>query len=95
MSDIFRIQIIANSNVRSPVNTFADLNFLHVRHENLYIAACTKDNSNAAMIFEFLYKFISIGKSYFGKFDDDAVKNNFVLIYELLDGMIICVFVRF
>jgi len=27
-----------------------------------------------------------LGKSYFGKFDEEAVKNNFVLVYELLDG---------
>ena len=25
-------------------------------------------------------------KSYFNAFDEDAVRNNFVLIYELLDG---------
>jgi AP-2 complex subunit mu-1 len=38
-------------------------------------------------VFEFLYRLIALGKSYFGKFDEEAVKNNFVLIYELLDGM--------
>lgn len=38
-------------------------------------------------MFEFCYRFISIAKSYFGKVDEEAVKNNFVLIYELIDGM--------
>jgi AP-2 complex subunit mu-1 len=37
-------------------------------------------------VFEFLYRFITISKSYFGKLDEESVKNNFVLIYELLDG---------
>ena len=37
-------------------------------------------------MFEFLYRLVALGKSYFGKFDEEAVKNNFVLIYELLDG---------
>lgn len=37
-------------------------------------------------MFEFLYRFISICRSYFGKVDEDGIKNNFVLIYELLDG---------
>ncbi|CAO3598474.1 unnamed protein product [Absidia cylindrospora] len=31
---------------------------------------------------------ISIGRSYFGKLDEEAVKNNFVLIYELLDEIL-------
>jgi hypothetical protein len=38
------------------------------------------------MVFEFCYRFISICKSYFGKLDEESVKNNFVLIYELVDG---------
>lgn len=31
---------------------------------------------------------VALFKSYFGgAFDEDAIRNNFVLIYELLDGM--------
>jgi AP-2 complex subunit mu-1 len=47
---------------------------------------CCRNNANAALVFEFCYKFISIAKSYFGKVDEESVKNNFVLIYELIDG---------
>lgn len=47
-------------------------------------------NANAALVFEFCYRFISIAKSYFGKVDEEAVKNNFVLIYELVDGECAC-----
>ena len=49
--------------------------------------AVTKSNANAALVFEFLYRLQGLGKAYFGKFDEEAVKNNFVLVYELLDGM--------
>ena len=59
-----------------------------MRHENLYLVAVTKLNANAALIFEFLYKITTLGRSYFGKFDEEAVKNNFTLIYELMDGMV-------
>lgn len=45
-----------------------------------------RNNANAAMVFEFCYRFISVCKSYFGKLDEESVKNNFVLIYELIDG---------
>ena len=45
-----------------------------------------RNNVNAAMVFEFCYRFITIAKSYFGKLDEESVKNNFVLIYELIDG---------
>ena len=49
-----------------------------------------RTNANAALVFEFCYKFISICKSYFGKMDEESVKGNFVLIYELIDGMRSC-----
>ncbi len=36
---------------------------------------------------------VALFKSYFGgAFDEDAIRNNFVLIYELLDGMICLLF---
>jgi AP-2 complex subunit mu-1 len=86
LADIFRIQVISNPQVRSPILTLGSTTFSHVKHENIYLVAVTKSNANAALVFEFLYRLIMLGKSYFGKFDEEAVKNNFVLIYELLDG---------
>ena len=37
-------------------------------------------------MFEFLYKLVEICKSYFTKIDEDVIKDNYVLVYELLDG---------
>lgn len=86
LADVFRIQVISNPQVRSPILTLGSTTFSHVKHENIYLVAVTKSNANAALVFEFLYRLIMLGKSYFGKFDEEAIKNNFVLIYELLDG---------
>lgn len=68
--------------------TLGSTSFLHVKHENLYIVAVTRSNADAGMVYEFLYKFVEVGKAYFGKFDEAAVMNNFTLIYELLDEII-------
>lgn len=38
------------------------------------------------MVFEFLYKMCDVMTAYFGKISEENIKNNFVLIYELLDG---------
>ena len=86
LADVFRIQVISNAQVRSPILTLGSTTFSHVKHENIYVVAVTKSNANAALVFEFLYRLVGLGKGYFGKFDEEAVKNNFVLVYELLDG---------
>lgn len=85
IADVFRIQVISSSDVRSPIITLGSTSFFHVRTNNLYVVAVTKTNANAALIFEFCYRFINIAKSYFGKVDEESIKNNFVLIYELVD----------
>lgn len=87
LADVFRIQVISNAQVRSPILTLGSTTFSHVKHENIYLVAITKSNANAALVFEFLYRLIQLGRGYFGKFDEEAVKNNFVLVYELLDGI--------
>ncbi|RDL39367.1 Uncharacterized protein BP5553_03707 [Venustampulla echinocandica] len=88
LADVFRIQVISNAQVRSPILTLGSTTFSHVKHENIYLVAITKSNANAALVFEFLYRLIALGKGYFGKFDEEAVKNNFVLVYELLDEVL-------
>ncbi|XP_051255008.1 AP-2 complex subunit mu-B isoform X2 [Dicentrarchus labrax] len=40
------------------------------------------------MVFEFLYKMCDVMSAYFGKISEENVKNNFVLIYELLDEIL-------
>ena len=40
------------------------------------------------MVFEFLLKVVEIMQNYFGKISEENVKNNFVLIYELLDEIV-------
>lgn len=88
LADIFRIQVISNPQVRSPILTLGSTTFSHVKHENLYLVAITRNNANAALVFEFLYRFVLLGRGYFGKLDEEAVKNNFVLVYELLDEIL-------
>merc|ERR1719336_988038 len=40
------------------------------------------------MVFEFLLKVVEVMQAYFGKISEENVKNNFVLIYELLDELL-------
>ncbi|QSS65900.1 AP-2 complex subunit mu-1, partial [Histoplasma capsulatum] len=88
LADVFRIQVISNAQVRSPILTLGSTTFSHVKHENIYLVAVTRSNANAALVFEFLYRLVLLGRGYFGKFDEEAVKNNFVLVYELLDEIL-------
>jgi AP-2 complex subunit mu-1 len=87
--DAFRVNVIhARQQVRSPVTNMARTSFFHIKRGNIWLAAVTKQNVNAAMVFEFLLKMCDVMQSYFGKISEENVKNNFVLIYELLDEIL-------
>ena len=58
----------------------------------MWIVVATKQNVNAALVFEFLNKTFNVLESYFGTVSEESIKNNFVLIYELLDGEESCAY---
>jgi AP-2 complex subunit mu-1 len=90
IASAFRAQIIASKLVeRCPVKTVGSVSFLFIRYDDLYLVAATKQNVNAAMVFQFLYKLVAIFKSYFdNKVTEEALKENFALVYELLDEIL-------
>jgi len=72
----------------SPILSTEDgVNFLYVKHNNLYLLAMTKKNSNAVTILLFLHKLIEVFKEYFKVLEEESIRDNFVIIYELLDEM--------
>ncbi|KAH9244281.1 hypothetical protein BASA81_018328 [Batrachochytrium salamandrivorans] len=84
-SDLFRIHVISSTDVRSPLLTIANMTFFHIKHENLFIVAVTKTpNVNACLVYEFLYRIVRLGKSYFGAMNESSVKSNFTLKYAIL-----------
>lgn len=62
--------------------------FIYVKCNGLFFVACTVCNSNIFVIFEFLNRFIRVLGDYFGAIHEESIRDNFVLIYELLDEML-------
>ena len=85
-ADAFRMQVLAAKEFRSPVQIFEKASFFHVRSSNVYLVAATRENVNASMVFQFLFALVAVFKGYFGgSFEEDTVRDNFPLVYELLD----------
>jgi AP-1 complex subunit mu len=61
--------------------------YLYIRHNNLYLLALTKRNTNAAEILLFLHKIVEVFTEYFKELEEESIRDNFVVIYELLDEM--------
>mmetsp|Transcript_14673 Transcript_14673/g.19152 ORF Transcript_14673/g.19152 Transcript_14673/m.19152 type:complete len:429 (+) Transcript_14673:239-1525(+) len=88
-ADSFRLQVIAAKETGSqvgPVKRIENCSFLYTRHTNMYFVALTRSNVNPALVFEYLFQKIKILKAYLGEeFDENSMRNNMTLIYELMD----------
>ena len=63
--------------------------FLYVTVGNMYaVPTVSPGNAQAALAFQFLHELVKVLKSYFGDFTEESIRNNFVLIYELLDEVL-------
>ncbi|KAF5369736.1 hypothetical protein D9757_011986 [Collybiopsis confluens] len=63
------------------------INYMHIRHSNLYLLALSRKNSNAAEIIIFLHRLSQVLVEYFKELEEESIRDNFVIIYELLDEM--------
>mmetsp|Transcript_23648 Transcript_23648/g.39678 ORF Transcript_23648/g.39678 Transcript_23648/m.39678 type:complete len:441 (+) Transcript_23648:411-1733(+) len=89
LADAFRTQILKSKDVSAcPVRQLAGFNYCYTRSNNVYVLTVTKSNANVALAFKFMMQTIELLKSYFNKLDEESIRNNFVLIYELLDEVL-------
>lgn len=59
--------------------------FVYVQHNNLYLCGVTCKNSNIALILTYLYQLTALFQDYFTTLNEESIRDNFVIIYELLD----------
>ncbi|KAG4306112.1 hypothetical protein PORY_000100 [Pneumocystis oryctolagi] len=71
----------------TPCFTHDGVHYLYIRHNNLYILTLTRKNSNAAELLLFLHKIVEVFTEYFKVLEEESIRDNFVIIYELLDEM--------
>jgi len=70
-----------------PIFQDYELSYIYLKHTNLYLMAVTDANANAAMIVLFLQKIIEVFIEYFKELEEESLRDNFVIVYELLDEM--------
>jgi len=81
-------QLGARGKDAPPVFHVDGISYIHVKKNNLYFVATTKYNISPSLIISLLNRLTSIFKDYCGQLTEEALKKNFVLVYELLDEAI-------
>ncbi|NXI48262.1 AP1M2 protein, partial [Galbula dea] len=71
----------------TPLLPHGKVHFLWIKHSNLYLVATTKKNGNASLVYSFLYKVVEVFCEYFKELEEESIRDNFVIVYELLDEL--------
>ncbi|KAL7665963.1 MHD domain-containing protein [[Candida] zeylanoides] len=74
------------SNYKPFINS-QGINYIYIAHNNLYLCALTRRNENVMAIVIFLSKLVEVLTQYFKSLEEESIRDNFVIIYELLDEM--------
>nr|CDS19124.1 AP 2 complex subunit mu 1 [Echinococcus granulosus] len=87
--DVFRVHVIhSRHQIRSPIVNISRTSFFHVKRGNIWLCSVSRRNLNAAAVFELLQAILGVFQQHLGRVTEENIKNNFVLIYELLDEAI-------
>ncbi|KAL7079819.1 hypothetical protein ACQ4LE_000735 [Meloidogyne hapla] len=71
----------------SPIVDVSDAIFVFIKYNNVYVVAVSDHNVNVVLMQTFLYKLVGVFSEYFKDVEEESVRDNFVIIYELLDEM--------
>ncbi|XP_044510251.1 AP-4 complex subunit mu-like isoform X2 [Mangifera indica] len=71
-----------------PVFNVDGVNYFHVKIVGLLFVATTRVNVSPCLMLELLQRVARVIKDYLGVLNEDSLRKNFVLVYELLDEVI-------
>ncbi|WOL18373.1 AP-1 complex subunit mu-2 [Canna indica] len=71
----------------SPVVFDDGISYMFIQHNNVFLMTAARQNCNAASILLFLHRVIEVFKHYFEELEEESLRDNFVVVYELLDEM--------
>lgn len=72
------------------------VNYFHVKVVGLLFVATSRTNLSPSLVLELLQRISRVIKDYLGVLNEDSLRKNFVLVYELLDEVVVshvlCIF---
>ncbi|CAD5185838.1 unnamed protein product [Musa acuminata subsp. malaccensis] len=71
-----------------PVFNVDGVNYIHVKIAGLFFVTTTRVNVSPSLVLELLQRIARVTKDYLGVLNEDSLRKNFVLVYELLDEVI-------
>ena len=73
----------------TPIIQADGVSYMYVQYSNLYLLVVTRENVNATSMLLFLHKLKEVFVHYFNELEEESLRDNFVIAYELLDEVLL------
>jgi len=89
-NDIFfhNVNFVKEEEIAPPLFNIDGINFIYIKTDDLYIVISTLDNASPNYYLEILENIIKVITDHIGILNEETIRKNFVLIYEIIDEMI-------
>jgi AP-4 complex subunit mu-1 len=64
------------------------VNYFFTKKFGIYFVATTKHNVSPSVVHDMIYRMMKVFRDYCGILNEESIRKNFVLIYELIDEII-------
>eukprot|EP00922_Rhytidocystis_sp_ex-Travisia-forbesii_P005851 GHVS01008501.1.p1 GENE.GHVS01008501.1~~GHVS01008501.1.p1 ORF type:complete len:506 (+),score=55.34 GHVS01008501.1:152-1519(+) len=71
-----------------PIFNIDGINYIYIKRNGLYFVCTTNYNLSPSFLVDFLQRITKVLKDFCGVLNEEAIRKNFVLVYELLDEML-------
>lgn len=88
LAEIFFRKVKFWSGDAPPIFNVDGVSFIYLKTNGLYFVATTSENVSPSYVVELLTKMTKVFKDFCGVLNEESIRKNFVLIYELLDEMV-------
>lgn len=82
---ITMINELEETGKQSPIFYDEGVSYVWMQYSNLYLMTVARNNINAAALLTFLHKLKEVFVHYFQELEEESLRDNFVIAYELLD----------
>ena len=88
INEVFFRKVNASEEIPPPVFNVDGVNFIYVKKNELYLVLATLDNVSPNYFLEILDRLMKVIKDHCGVLNEESIRKNFVLIYEIIDEML-------
>ncbi|KAH7649258.1 hypothetical protein FG379_001615 [Cryptosporidium bovis] len=88
IQDLFYKKIKLNNNDEPPIIYYDGINYIYLRQNGLFFILSSEYDMSPTYVLELLYRIIKLTRDFCGVINEDCIRRNFILVYELIDEII-------